>query len=239
MPGGDHRLEMRFVKLTSLLLIFAMGILGCSASPDLTSGIHTTDDLFAALKSAGINPSRSGAIQRRGFGTEGVILEWGNSEIEVFEFQNEEKYNLISIKLGSGSDDELLDSPGEETIWASGRIIVLYAGVDGGIILLLNGLLGDPLRYEAPEIDEPFPPAVVAAIRSLADLEQMEPGLIRLEGYEQVDWPNACLGLPSPEELCAQVITPGWRVELVAGEKSYVLHTDAEGSQIRYSSGSD
>lgn len=239
MPDGDHRFEMRNVILTSLLQFFAMGILGCSASPNLTSEIHTPDDLFAALNSAGINPSRNVASQRRGFGTEGEIFEWGNSEIEVFEFQDEEKYNLISIKLGSGSDDELLDSIGEATIWASGRIIVLYAGVDGGTILLLNGLLGDPLHYEAPEIDEPYPPAVVAAIRSLADLEQMEPGLIRLEGYEQVDWPNACLGLPSPEELCAQVITPGWSVELVAGEKSYVLHTDAEGSQIRYASGLD
>ena len=222
---------------TFLLLIFAMGILGCSASPDLTSGIQNADDLFEALKNAGINLSRSAVSNRKGLEAEGVFFEWENSEIEVFEFQDEDKRSLISSNIGSGSDDALLDPTGEETVWASGKILVIYAGVDGGTILLLNGLLGDPLRYETLEIDEPFPPAVVAAIRSLADQEQVPPGLIQLEGYEQVDWPDACLGLPSPEELCAQVITPGWRVELVAEENSYVLHTDAAGSQIRYASG--
>ena len=230
---------MRNMRSTFLLLIFALGILGCTPSTELASGIQTTDDLFIALNGAGITPSRTAASQRGGFGTAGVIFEWETNEIEVFEYQDEEKRSLISNKIGLGSDDELLDRSGEETLWASGKIIVFYAGIDGGTILLLNGLLGDPLRYETLEIDEPFPPAVVAAIRSLADQAQLEPGLIQLEEYEQVDWPDACLGLPSPEELCAQVITPGWQVELVAEEKSYVLHTDAAGSQIRYASGLD
>lgn len=233
---------MRIAKLTIILPIFVMGILACSASPDVASGINSADELFAALKSAGINPERNGVSQRNGFETKGVIFKWGKSEIEVFDYQDEEKRGFISSNLEreiSTSEDGSLDNIGEETIWASGRIIVLYNGIDGGTILLLNGLLGDPLRYEVLEIDEPFPPAVVAAIRSLADQEQVNPGLIRLKGYEQVDWPDACLGLPSPGVLCAQVITPGWRVEMVAGENSFVLHTDAEGAQIRYASGLD
>lgn len=235
---GDYRI-MRRILFAPPLLVLSMGFLGCSSSPSVFNGIHSTDDLIAELTSAGMTANRSGIAQRSGFQTVGENIQWENSEIEVFEYQDEQGRSLISSALSAGSEDFLFDIAGDETIWASGKIIVLYAGVDGGTILLLNGLLGDPLRYEALAIDEPFPPAVVATIRSLADQAQIDPSLIRVERYEQVDWPNACLGLPSPEEMCAQVIVPGWRVDLIAGENSYVLHTDESGEQIRYASGLD
>ncbi len=46
------------------------------------------------------------------------------------------------------------------------------------------------------------------------------------------DWPDACLGRPKPGEACAQVVTPGYRVELrldISGTSVYhtfVYHTD-------------
>ncbi len=46
---------------------------------------------------------------------------------------------------------------------------------------------------------------------------------------EQVDWPDACLGAAEPDQVCAQVITPGYRiiVERAGGPIEY--HTSRVG----------
>jgi hypothetical protein len=49
---------------------------------------------------------------------------------------------------------------------------------------------------------------------------------IEIVSVEAVDWPDACLGLPRPDEACAQVITPGLRVVLSAGARAYEYHTN-------------
>ena len=52
-----------------------------------------------------------------------------------------------------------------------------------------------------------------------------------------VEWPDACLGIPRQDELCAQVITPGFiidlHVEAGGGSSDYTLHTNADGSVLR------
>jgi hypothetical protein len=46
---------------------------------------------------------------------------------------------------------------------------------------------------------------------------------------EVVDWPNACLGAPRPEEACAEVITPGYRVFVARGGDTLVYHASRAG----------
>jgi hypothetical protein len=41
------------------------------------------------------------------------------------------------------------------------------------------------------------------------------------------------LGLAAPDEICAQAITPGWRVVLVVEGQQYVYRTDASGEVVR------
>jgi hypothetical protein len=48
-----------------------------------------------------------------------------------------------------------------------------------------------------------------------------------------MDWPNACLGLEEEGEMCAQVLTPGWRVILSAAGEQYTFRTDEEGQVVR------
>jgi hypothetical protein len=46
---------------------------------------------------------------------------------------------------------------------------------------------------------------------------------------EQVEWPDACLGASSTDQMCAQVITPGYKVTFEVskqGGKKYLYHTD-------------
>jgi hypothetical protein len=33
---------------------------------------------------------------------------------------------------------------------------------------------------------------------------------IQLQQVEKKDWPDGCLGLPQPDEVCTQAVTPGW-----------------------------
>ncbi len=43
---------------------------------------------------------------------------------------------------------------------------------------------------------------------------------------EAVEWRDASLGLPEPGRMYAQVITPGWRIVLLAGSYLAEYHAD-------------
>jgi hypothetical protein len=47
---------------------------------------------------------------------------------------------------------------------------------------------------------------------------------------EEVTWPDGCLGCPKTGEMCAQVLTPGYRVVLRVGDATYEYHTDLGGT---------
>lgn len=84
-----------------------------------------------------------------------------------------------------------------------------------------------------------FPPVASTAIENARQRVQeqagIEPSDIQITEVEQVDWANACLELPEPDESCAQVITPGWRisVRVESIDEQIEVHTDETGSQIR------
>jgi len=77
-------------------------------------------------------------------------------------------------------------------------------------------------------------PDAVAAVRTYvaSELGLSEGIVIVLSAYEK-QWPNACLGLATEDEACAQVITPGYEVTLQAGGKQYVYHTNSDGTSLR------
>lgn len=51
--------------------------------------------------------------------------------------------------------------------------------------------------------------------------------------FEATDFPDSCLGVPKPNEVCEQVVTQGFRIYLVAQGLMYEYHTDAFGYDIR------
>ena len=87
-----------------------------------------------------------------------------------------------------------------------------------------------------PEVFNPLPPeqrAFEAVREELARQLGLDPLDIQLAEITPVDWPDACLGLPGSGESCAQVVTPGFRVVVEAGGKSYEFRTNREGSLVR------
>lgn len=56
---------------------------------------------------------------------------------------------------------------------------------------------------------------------------------VQVSAIEPMTWPDACLAAPQPDELCAEALTPGYRVTVEAEGVRYVFHTDESGAQVR------
>lgn len=79
-----------------------------------------------------------------------------------------------------------------------------------------------------------LPDEVISGAQSqLSDALGIQADSIQIDKVEDVQWSDACLELGQPDENCAQVITPGYRVTLTVDGKSYEVHTNADGSMIR------
>ena len=144
----------------------------------------------------------------------------------------EDQSQLISAE-GMVVDGEMISWDAKPAIWGSGSLIVVYWGSDGGVFLILSSLMGDPLTYEPPAEDEPYPPAIVAAIRYLADDIEVDPALIQVLDFNEVDWLDTCLGAPRSNEQCIQRTTPGWRVMMKVSGDVFEVRTDILGEQVR------
>ena len=81
--------------------------------------------------------------------------------------------------------------------------------------------------------DEPYPPAIVVAIERLAEEGGVVPQAIEVVSYEEVEWPDGCLGLPRPNEACSEAVTPGWRVILSLAGEIHTFRADAVGAELR------
>jgi hypothetical protein len=96
----------------------------------------------------------------------------------------------------------------------------------------IEELAGRP-QVGPPDLER-FPDAVEAArARLSADLNVPVAG-VEVLSYEETEWPDACLGYAGVDELCAEVITPGYRVTARAANRLFEVHTDAGGSAVRY-----
>lgn len=71
-----------------------------------------------------------------------------------------------------------------------------------------------------------------AARRLLADELDVAEGGFKLESSEKVEWSDASLGCPQEGYAYAQVVTPGFKLVFKNADKSYAVHTNADGSQM-------
>jgi hypothetical protein len=108
-----------------------------------------------------------------------------------------------------------------------------------GIALLVVALAASAcapqqeIPLTAPIDEEDLPAAAMAARQQLSEIVETPPEEINVVSFEEMEWPNACLGLEEEGEMCAQVITPGWRVVLDVNGEQYTLRTDEEGEVVR------
>jgi hypothetical protein len=78
-----------------------------------------------------------------------------------------------------------------------------------------------------------YPQAALSARDFLANELSLSSDAIKIVSVEAMEWSDSCLGLGGADEMCAQMITPGYKVIVEAQGQSYELHTDANGESIR------
>jgi len=82
-----------------------------------------------------------------------------------------------------------------------------------------------------PEVVNTDLEAIVLPI--LADAAQragVPQGDLKVIGWEAVDWPDASLGCPQPGFVYPQVVTPGFKIEVGAGDVSLDYRSDRRGA---------
>jgi hypothetical protein len=67
--------------------------------------------------------------------------------------------------------------------------------------------------------------AFFQAHEDVAERFNLEPSAVKIASVEQVEWPDSALGNPEEGVMYAQVITPGFKLVLKAGETEYIYHT--------------
>src|SRR5512147_423314 len=62
-----------------------------------------------------------------------------------------------------------------------------------------------------PALENVLPPDVALNVQNqISETLGTPVENIQITQVEKMDWPNACLGLPKADEVCAEVVTPGW-----------------------------
>jgi hypothetical protein len=77
------------------------------------------------------------------------------------------------------------------------------------------------------------PLALDEARRRLSQRLGVPEAQVSVKEVKRVEWPDACLGAPAGDEVCAEVITPGFRIVLGARGEGHVYHSDLRGNVRR------
>ena len=85
-----------------------------------------------------------------------------------------------------------------------------------------------------PPSSSQLPPALANKLRQdLSKRLSISPGKLRVLEASRQSWPNGCLGLEKPGEMCTFMIVEGWRVVLSDGNRRWVYRTDLRGLNFR------
>lgn len=86
-----------------------------------------------------------------------------------------------------------------------------------------------------PVLEEVIPPDVALNVQNqVSEALGVPVENIQLQNIEKMDWPNSCLGLPAQgDEVCAEVITPGWLLTFNINNQEYQYRVDSTGTVVR------
>lgn len=130
--------------------------------------------------------------------------------------------------LGAGRPDEICSQA-----IVDGFLVQLEA--DGVLYEYHTNQNGSLLRQAdpaGPKGEVIVPEAVQKAQALLGQQLGINASQVGIIQFEQVDWPDACLGIEETGTICAAVITPGYDIIFQAGGKRYNFHTDLGGGRI-------
>lgn len=86
---------------------------------------------------------------------------------------------------------------------------------------------------DAPVQKDDYPKAVKKAISTAAEDMQVDESKISVINYEEMDWPDGCLGISEPDVMCTMAIVPGYRVIVSIDGVEYTYRTNDDGSVVK------
>jgi hypothetical protein len=85
-----------------------------------------------------------------------------------------------------------------------------------------------------PTLAGALPPDVALNVQNfISESMAVPPESIQIKNVQQMDWPDACLGLPEGDEVCAQAVTPGWLLTFTVNNQDFKYRVDQTGTIIR------
>ena len=118
-----------------------------------------------------------------------------------------------------------------QTLLTISAIAILQVNlVNYNVAIAATGLVPAPSLQEEPiEILT----ATSAVLEAAASRTSQTVATLRIVEALPQNWSDGCLGLAKSDELCAQVITPGWQVVVTDGRRNWTYRTDDTGDLIR------
>jgi len=220
--------EKQHIPVFSLLLCisFALSLGGCGRQTPAPIVLDTVDGFIQAVRETGVEVKVEDEGGPALLGLTPQSIRIGGERILI--------YSSLQVFDAPQVIDAIRLDPSPHFLWVSEHEIVQYMGTDGGTVLVIESLLGAPAIGPPVPGDEPYPPAIPAAIRVIATELGAQPAQVEVLRYEMVDWSNTCLELQESDDICGEVITPGWRIVLRLWNREIEVHTDSLGLNVRW-----
>ena len=92
---------------------------------------------------------------------------------------------------------------------------------------------GNQIRYRELVLTNSPHFAVLASMNDLSTSLEAPIEQITIVSYMHVNWPDLCLRLPEPGEVCQKKVTPGWLIFLSSSGEVFEYHSNHNGQIIR------
>ena len=81
---------------------------------------------------------------------------------------------------------------------------------------------------------EKTPAEVINAVKEkLSGMLNIDANELEVKEAIRKTWPNGCLGLAEPNELCSQALVEGWQIVISYQNRTWIYRTDSTGLNIR------
>lgn len=110
------------------------------------------------------------------------------------------------------------------------RLLLIGSLLVIGLLAACTPLIQQPLAATTAQDEN----QALANVRQVL-MQQLHADATAVEVLEVTSetWPDACLGAATAEEICAQVVTPGYAITLAVHGDAYRYHTNSDGSVMR------